>query len=222
MALRILPIFGRGQEKAVVELFRQHMKKILEMNSKLRTAVKNLIQGGYKKVQKLVIEIGDLESEADKLRKTIEIKLYEGAFLPESRRQLYMVCRWMDEVADAVEDAADALVYMKNVKPPKPFAQLFSNMSKHTYDSVNLLKDLLEAVLENKEGVQFYMAKISDAESFVDDLKVNLLKYLFIKSDLRAKELIILKRCVDKMDNVADKAEDCGDYITLLKIMKQA
>lgn len=222
MALRILEIFGRGEERRVVALFFQHAEKMLEMNTVFRKSAALMIEREYEDLEKCVKQIREMEQEADRLKRKIEAKLYEGAFLPETRRQLYMVARSIDEVANMIQDSVESFSYMKRVRIPKPYISLFKRMVTYSSESVLSLIDVLHAVFENKKGLSVYVMKVRETEHFVDEIKDEMCDFMFITAKLKPIDLILIKKLTNTVDTISDTAKLCVDHIELLKIMKQA
>ena len=86
----------------------------------LKGYVKNLYSGqvhsvveGEKEFKDVAYKIHKTESEADTVRRKIELMLYQGAFLPIYREDYIVLLELIDKVANMAESASDFILLAK-------------------------------------------------------------------------------------------------------------
>lgn len=101
MAFKLMNLFGRSQERDTINLIKQLMKKIIEANTVFVEVKTTFDKKDYANLSKLSNKIGDIEHQADELRRRILTLLCEGAFLPMMRENLHRLVQAMDEIGRA-------------------------------------------------------------------------------------------------------------------------
>lgn len=79
-----MSLFG-GKETDVFEAIDKHLDVVENALRAFRELVGAYLDGDFNRAKELEEEVSRFETEADGLRRSIELMLYEGAFLPVSR-----------------------------------------------------------------------------------------------------------------------------------------
>ncbi len=79
-----MSLFG-GKETDVFEAINKHLEVVEKALTAFRELVEAYLNGDFNRAKEMEEEVSRLETEADGLRRSIELMLYEGAFLPVSR-----------------------------------------------------------------------------------------------------------------------------------------
>ena len=108
-------------------------------------------QGDWGSAKEIQSEISALESEADRLKRKVQLKLHGDLFLPVPRSDILSLLQVQDNIANQVEDIAGLLVGRRMVFP-KPLAEPMFNLLAHMLKTCHKaaevsseLGDLLEA-----------------------------------------------------------------------------
>ena len=207
------------KEKEVIDLIEQHAAK---MEACLSTAIETLLaylDDDIAKAKTLARTTDALESEADLIRLQIRDRLYSGAYMPVLREDIYKLVESLDRVANAAEKCCDTFL---NQRPEIP-AELRSLYADIIRISLGIGEPLRNAVLCYLHGIcpievsREHAKEVGLAESKVDSMEWDLTKEIF-SSTLSYGHKIHLRRCLDNIASVSDRAEDSADQLELVSL----
>ncbi len=207
------------KEKEVIDLIEQHAAK---MEACLSTAIETLLaylDDDIAKAKTLARTTDALESEADLIRLQIRDRLYSGAYMPVLREDIYKLVESLDRVANAAEKCCDTFL---NQRPEIP-AELKSLYADIIRISLGIGEPLKNAVLCYLRGIcpievsREHAKEVGLAESKVDSLEWDLTKEIF-SSTLSYGHKVHLRRCLDNIASVSDRAEDSADQLELVSL----
>jgi len=214
-----MAIFG-GKESSVFETLDLHLNVVYETVKAFEKLIEAYIGGDLERAKKLEGEVTRLESEADKLRRKIELMLYEGAFLPASRGDYVRLSELIDQVADAAESAAHTLILAK----PKVPEELKDEMIVLVEEAVKTYEKLMEAVKALNEDVDraLELAKeTEDLEENADKVEYRLKAKVFDSETITTYAKLIWNQAITKVGDIADRAEDASDQVMLMAIKRR-
>ena len=214
-----MPIFG-GKESHVFELIEEHLEVVGKTLETFRRLIEAYLQGDFEGAKELEGEVTRLESEADKLRREIELMLYEGAFLPASRGDYVRLSELIDQVADAAESASHTLVLAK----PKVPEELGDELTALVDASIETYLKLVEAVKALNEDVDraLELAKeTEDLEENADKVEYRLKAKVFDSETITTYAKLIWNQAITKVGDIADRAEDASDQVMLMAIKRR-
>ena len=207
------------KEKEVIDLIEQHAAK---MEACLSTAVETLLtylEDDIARAKTLARRTDALESEADLIRLQIRDRLYSGAYMPVLREDIYKLVESLDRVANAAEKCCDTFL---NQRPdiPKELRTLYADIIR---TSLGIGEPLKNAVLCYLRGIcpievsREHAKEVGLAESKVDSMEWDLTKEIF-SSSLSYGHKVHLRRCLDNIASVSDRAEDSADQLELVSL----
>jgi predicted phosphate transport protein (TIGR00153 family) len=214
-----MAIFG-GKESSVFETLDLHLNVVYETVKAFEKLIEAYIGGDLERAKELEGEVTRLESEADKLRRKIELMLYEGAFLPASRGDYVRLSELIDQVADAAESAAHTLILAK----PKVPEELKEEMIVLVREAVKTYEKLMEAVKALNEDVDraLELAKeTEDLEENADKVEYRLKAKVFDSETITTYAKLIWNQAITKVGDIADRAEDASDQVMLMAIKRR-
>ncbi len=207
------------KEKEVIDLIEQHAAK---MEACLTTAIETLqtyLEDDIPRAKTLARRTDALESEADLIRLQIRDRLYSGAYMPVLREDVYKLVESLDRVANAAEKCCDTFL---NQRPEIP-EDLQSHYLEIIRTSLGIGAPLKNAVLCYLRGIcpvevsRQHAKEVGLAESKVDSLEWDLTKRIF-SSPLSYGHKVHLRRCLDNIASVSDRAEDSADQLELVSL----
>ena len=207
------------KEKEVIDLIEQHAAK---MEACLSTAIETLLaylDDDIAKAKTLARTTDALESEADLIRLQIRDRLYSGAYMPVLREDIYKLVESLDRVANAAEKCCDTFL---NQRPeiPNELKSLYADIVR---TSLGIGEPLKNAVLCYLRGIcpvevsREHAKEVGLAESNVDSMEWDLTKKIF-SSKLSYGHKVHLRRCLDNIASVSDRAEDSADQLELVTL----
>lgn len=207
------------KEKEVIDLIEKHAAK---MEACLTTAIETLhayLEDDIAQAKILARRTDALESEADLIRLQIRDRLYSGAYMPVLREDIYKLVESLDRVANAAEKCCDIFL---NQRPQIP-AALRPPYLDIIQVSLGIGAPLKRAVLCYLRGVcpvevsRQHAKEVGLAESQVDSMEWDLTKKIF-SSQLSYGHKVHLRRCLDGIASVSDRAEDSADQLELVSL----
>ncbi|WP_297468112.1 TIGR00153 family protein [Thermococcus sp.] len=214
-----MAIFG-GKESNVFEAIDRHLEVVYKTVKAFEMLIESYLNGDLDKAKELEEEVTKLESEADKLRRSIELMLYEGAFLPASRGDYVRLSELVDQVADAAESAAHTLILAK----PRVPEELKGEIMALVREAVKTYEKLMEAVKALNEDVDkaLELAKgTEDLEENADRVEYRLKAMVFDSESITTYAKLIWNQAITKVGDIADRAEDASDQVMLMAIKRR-
>ncbi len=198
----------------------------------MKNVVNAFCEEDFDRMDELIEEVSSKEKIADDLRREIESRLHEGAFLPASRENLHRLVERVDEIADT----AEAAVKMFQIRE-KSFHSMCLVFSEKCVEISQELKDKLLLLVESvvkvvdtlKVSIHLLNVDMKEAslkarevdlrEEESDEIEHQTLKYLFhAEGELDVLSIIQLREIISLIGDVADKAEDASDIVSTIAV----
>ncbi len=208
---------GREQEKVALERARKHIDKVYETVSNLQEAIayfgRNDLVGKSESIQKIKTS----EHEADLIRRSIMDALTEQLIAPPDREDLMHFTKSLDAIADHANGAGRLLDFLEE-RLPESILGKFVETSEIITMAVERLKDAMNSLAKNdiKKALADCIS-VEELEEQADEQKRMTMEAI-IHSGLSAPILLLTFQLTESMENVADKVEDCADFIRVLAI----
>jgi predicted phosphate transport protein (TIGR00153 family) len=205
------------KEKEVIELILKHADKMAQCLSTTALTLQAYLNDRLSDAKTLSHQVDGLESEADIIRHEIKDKLFSGAYMPMIREDIYRLVESIDTVANAAEKCCD---FFLNQRPAIPDG-LKNQFRETVRESLSVGKMLEDAVQCYFKGVcpievsRHHSKDIGVKESEVDRIEWDLTKEIFT-SDMDFAHKIHLKRCLSRIAEISDLAEDAADQMDLV------
>ena len=164
--------------------------------------------------------VHELESEADRLRFSMEREMYRGAFLPAYREDFIGLLEKLDRVANKAEDSAD-LIYLVRPEIPGNVGNDLREIVKLTVEAWEPIPRMVHKTLHDEHEVQDQVEKISRLEKRVDQVQFNAVRRVYKSKEIEKLDKLILKMVIDQVSEVSDRIENVGDRTSLIAIKRQ-
>jgi len=221
MAPSIFKMFARSP----IGPLEEHMAKAHTCCKHLIAFLDKAIAGDWEAAEKLQIEISQLESEADDIKKDLRLHLPKGLFMPVPRTDVLELLIMQDRVANKAEDIAGLMMGRKMQIPQtlgdnfKAFLSRSVDASSQANKAINELDELLETGFQGNEVtlVESMIHELDRIERDTDDMQVKLRRELFaLENDLPPVQVIFLYKIIDWIGELADHAQQVGKRLQLL------
>ena len=223
-----MPFFGAKKEQEAFKDLAIHAVAVLETTKILGELFQAFSKYDHDLIEKISAKISAQEYEADKLRRKFERGLYEGAFLPLFRSDLFNLAERTDTVADEVKHVGQAVArrgklctVLKNAaKKNKKVSELmdgFVNMSAKVIETVECLANAIRALRADVEKSSKLAGCTDKLEEEVDAIEDQLIRSAYgLERSLDPITVMQLRDIVMWTGRVANWAEDAGDIITMI------
>jgi predicted phosphate transport protein (TIGR00153 family) len=214
-----MPLFG-GKETDVFEAIDKHLEVVEGTLVVFRDMVEAYLNRNLERAKKLEEEVSRLETEADNLRRSIELLLYEGAFLPVSRGDYVRLSELIDQVADAAESAAHTLILAKP-KVPEDLKGKILALVDSSIETFKALKEAVKALNEDVDKALEMAKKTEDSEENADRIEYEVKEKVFESETITTYAKLIWNQVLTKIGDIADRAEDASDQVMLMAIKRR-
>jgi len=177
-----------------------------------------LVEGRTPAFEEKLAQVNALESGADTLRRSIEIKLYSQTLIPESRGDVLGLLETLDSVMNLMEGALWAFS-IEAPEIPEPFRADYNRLTDMAVESVEALAQGARAFFRNIEAVPDHNHKVMYFEKEADKISTKLKRAVF-ESGLTLSSKMQLRYFVEKIDDIADRAEDVADRLAIYTIKR--
>ena len=166
-------------------------------------------------------QIGEVESNGDRLVKGIVRSLYSEKLIPESRADVLSLLQDMDHLLDLYEQAC----FTVDVERPfigdvvDELKTAFIELVRIVVQAVETLVLAARAFFRDIHAVRDHLHKVNFYEGEADKVAIYLKREIF-RSDFPLDRKMHLRHFVDLVDNIADEAEDAADWLAIYTIKR--
>ena len=208
---------GREQERVALERARKHIDKVYETVINLQQAIAHFVGNDLLAKTESIQKIKTSEHEADLIRRSIMDALTEELIAPPDREDLMHFIKSLDAIADYANGAGRFLGFLEE-RLPEIILSKFVETAKIITMAVERLKDAVDSLVNNDiKKALVDCSCVEELEEQADEQK-RLTIEAIIHSDLSASILLLTYELAESMENVADKVEDCADFIRVLAV----
>lgn len=193
--------------------------KISEGAVVYRLAVRSYLKEGLTdEFQERLGRVNSIETDADDLRREIELQLYGNTLIPDSRGDVLGLIETADQILSKFEGSLWAFTIEKPEIRPE-FREGFKKLTGMVVKSVDELGLGARAFFRSPHDVPAYNHKVRLYEKEADIIGSNLKKSIF-ESDLSLAEKLHMREFVEQIDSIADMAEDVSDRLAIYAIKR--
>ena len=199
----------------------EHAQKVQECVKELNQGLKLLLkEKEEEKSHKILLNVDNLEREADILRRKIQQDVSRGELNPSIRQNLSHLIKRMDDVANCCTGVARRIVTIP-----------FTFWEQSSDDTINIILEIMDITVEcsvfldkilidllkDRENVKEYSSQINQKEHTVDLLNIKLRKSLQ-DTDYKVNFFTIFTvgNVFDILEAISDSIEGVADYIMVL------
>jgi len=163
-------------------------------------------------------KVSKLESDADDIRRQIELEMYQKSLLPETRKDLLMIIENIDRIPTRSETILNMFLTQKTViidqvkAPMKELVALSLETYAHTVEAVNDCFGKMEKVNELNRLVD-------NNESVGDGLERKMISTIF-DAEIETAEKILQKEFVLQLGSICDMCETTLDLVVICAIKR--
>lgn len=193
------------------EMFNQHADCIVEAAQAFSALVDNYADHHLR--EKYNQEVDNAERAADRVTHEVNRTLHKTFITPIDREQIHSLINTMDDVADLIQDSAEAMALYDLQHPTEEVTRLTDLCVKCcnlVRDAVRMLGRVADpAVTERALKV---CEEIDRLEGDADRVLRSAMSKLF-RDAVDAREIIKLKEIYELLETVTDKCEDVANHI---------
>jgi len=217
MSAKQLALFGKT--KAMEAMIDDFLDKVSEGGMRFEQDVAAYVDGGVS--EQLTEKVGrmrELEGEGNRLRREIETQLYREMLIPDFRADVLSLLEDLNFLLGRIEDIFLAMT-VEHPEIDDPFKADFKLLAQTAVKTVEAAVLATRAFFRNITAVRDHLAKVGFHEEEADQIATHLKRQIF-GSELSLDRKMHLRYFVDKIDDLADEAEDVGDWLAIYTIKR--
>ena len=206
------------RESKVEEYSKDHVEMVYQCVNRLNLLMEYFYKNDFESIEQTAREIGELEHEADVIRRKMEIEFFNGAFLPFDREDRIILAEEVDSVADMTEETGFGIC-LSRINFPIHYKTDFIELTGSVQDTVSALKKCIELLSEDLGEALKTAHEVESLEDTVDKIERKIIRRLYEdykKGEIDILTHIELKSTVLRIGNIADRAENASDRVPII------
>jgi predicted phosphate transport protein (TIGR00153 family) len=211
-------LFGRSPFSQI----QQHMDQVSKCISKMSEAIDVVKAGRFDDLDRISVEVSQLEHQADQIKDDIRGRLLKRVFMPIDRSEVLEILSLQDSLADTAEDVCKVLT-LKPLPMPDDLKQDFDQFVEFNLQAfeivANVIKQLDELIESGFGGMEAErirgMAKdAAFAEHQADLIQMQLLKKIYAHDeDMTIGEFHLWMRFTRVLSQISNASENLVNRI---------
>ncbi len=183
-----------------------------------REAIKAFLNKDMESFRRHLEKVDSLESNADKLQRSIENEMITHSILPQHRADVSALIDEIDEIIDALKSSLNEI----NIEMPDIPESLNRNFMDLTETSVSAAEELIPAArtfFKAPFTVREKLLKVYYYESETDKISLGIKKIIFQEmKDLDLAHKAHLRYIIHHVENISDLAQKAADLLSAMAI----
>jgi predicted phosphate transport protein (TIGR00153 family) len=208
-----------GKTKAMEAMIDDFLDKVSEGGMRFEQDIAAFVDSGVSdKFAEKVERMREVEREGNRLRRTIETHLYREMLIPDFRADVLSLLEDLNYLLGKIEDIFLAIT-VEHPEIDDAFKADFKLLAQTAVKTVESAVLATRAFFRNITAVRDHLGKVGFHEEEADQIATHLKREIFA-SGLSLDRKMHLRYFVDKIDNLADEAEDVGDWLAIYSIKR--
>ncbi len=204
-----------GRQKQLEELLKKYMAEVRETVSSMVTVFERC-SGEYDNgfLVEALRDVHSHESNADDVRREIEVMMYAKALFPEARGDVLSLVENIDKIANQSQKAV-WMMQSHHLTIPLQFQSSVLLLAKVSADAGYALLDAAEKLFIHYGAAAEMLGKVDHLESEADKLEANLTEQVFL-SDIEGLKKILMRDLIHYVGKISDNALTVADRIRIM------
>lgn len=197
----------------------EFLDRITEGGITFKRAIKVYLRSGANdEFEEWSDKVNQIENRSDELRRSIETRLYEQTLIPDLRGDVLRLLEDLDYLLN-IYQANCFRFSIETPEVPPEFHADFMDLTETVVVCVESVVMASRAFFRNIEAVRDHVTKTLIYETEADKVSTKLKRAIFA-SDLPKVEKLHLRYFVDRVDELANEAEDIADALAIHTIKR--
>ena len=215
---KVTSLFGRT--RALENQVDEFLDKVSEAGLVFSRAVRVYLEdGACAEFDAFLTRESNIEQRADSLRRNIELELYARTLIPDLRGDVLRLLEDIDSLVNAFEGHLFR-ISIQEPEIPEQFHKGFIDLTETVVTCVDSVVLAARAFFRDIEAVRDHASKTMFFESEADRTSTKLQRAIFA-ADLPLERKIHMRYFVERIDDVANKAEDVADSLQIYTIKRK-
>lgn len=213
-------MLGWNKNRRVREEIEHYLAIVSEAMECFRTGVDHYLQNGLDAhFARIVDQTHQKESEADDVRRAIELELYEKSLLPDSREDILLLLERLDLIPNQAEEVLRDVLIQQVVLPASVHDRV-SELMVLGCQACQLVDQAVRDALTKATEVSDLTRRISEAETLGDHMEQQIVADIFRGKEGTARK-ILFREVVEGIGAVCDLAQDVAYFLTIFAVKRR-
>jgi predicted phosphate transport protein (TIGR00153 family) len=163
--------------------------------------------------------IDQLESKADRLRRTIENSLYSHSLIPEHRGDVLALLETLDNIIDTAKETLNQFD-VEHPYIPEKYDEQYMELAKNGSEAADHVIRASRAFFKDVRQVSDHNHKVYFYEKESDRIADRIKRAVFNDDELDLAQKMHLRYFALHIDNIADEAEHVADRLSIYTIKR--
>ena len=180
--------------------------------------IKTYLQNGpeHEELAEIRDNLSKIETRGDKLRRKIETYLYQKTLIPNLRSDVLELLEGLDQLIN-IQESTSYNLYIEKPYIPGEFHQNFFELQQLTARCIEAVVQAARCFFRERSMVRDHCHKTIMLESMADKESTKLKQAVFA-SELALAEKMHVRYFVERIDLIANCAEDIADRLSIISI----
>ncbi len=203
----------------IIDLYEKYIDTVSKALEELRRCFPRCKED-EESIKELENPVHKYESDADDIRREIELLMYEGMLLPDSRGDILGLLESYDLIPNLSEKIMEYFA-LSDVYVPDELYNDYYELLEASKSCVELLNNAAKFLLKDLEKMKPFLDQIDDQESEVDKMERNLIRKVFSMETGLAQKLL-LRDLASAIASLPDLAENTADRLLIIASKSKA
>ncbi len=207
------------KEKDIISKMCLHSELVLETLNNFKDCFLKYFENDMEGARQFESRTHASESEADDVRKELELVLFKGALMPSSRGDLLKVLEAVDGVANRGESCVDELL-LQHIEIPEEIKEDLKVLIDECLKTCLSLRDAVKYLFNDIERTVLECRRTEERESKVDSVERNLVRKVY-SLDISLANKLQLRELIKAIADISDIAENASDVVEISAIKRK-
>lgn len=214
-------MFAFGKNKELMSKLEEYLKVVKEAVDLFSESILYMLKNGIDEhFRTLTEKTHNLESNADDIRRSIELDMYQKSLLPESRGDLLGILETIDRLPNRSERILYMFITQQTVMLPELHRDI-EELVRLSVESIVYTIDATKDCFGGRKMIHDLNRKVDNNESVGDDLERKMITSIFASDKLDNGEKILQKELVIQLGAMCDLCENTLDRIMVASVKRQ-
>ena len=207
------------KNRKLLDMLNRYLAVVNGTTDEFAAAFHHLLEKGIDEHFKVLgTQTHKMESNADDLRREIELLMYEKSLMPESRRDLLEVIEMIDKIPNS-EEAILSILISQNIPPLDQIKEGISELLEVSIETVALVVKMTNACFQGDGSIDELARLIDNNESVGDHLERQMIQKIF-SQEISIGEKMLQKEYVMQLGSICDLCEATKDKLIITSIKR--
>lgn len=206
-------------EKRLQEKLEAYLSQVMSSLGRLKDAFPLGLDGTFARQTDLANPVHEMESVADDMRRELELELYSGKLLPDSRAEMLALVESIDRISNVAENIVDFFSIQKAAVPQELHAGVQGLLLK-SLETCAAMSETVRLLLDDLSKIRACAEEVDQLESQCDRRERRLLRRLF-DLELELAHKLHVRELVGSIGSLADHAENVADMVERMAVKRR-